>query len=74
MADVLAPDRIWITGDGLAFVAAADDTFRRSLRRERSREADADDVRIEAGDFFDWARGAAAVAIRDYVVNDLPVT
>jgi predicted NBD/HSP70 family sugar kinase len=74
LADVIAPQRILITGDGLAFVTAAEATFRGTLRRQRSREAGPDDVRIEAGDFFDWARGAAAVAIRDHVMNDLPVT
>ncbi|QDP96210.1 ROK family protein [Microlunatus elymi] len=74
LADVFAPERIVITGDGLDYVVAAEDDFRQALQENRSTEADPDDVRIAPGDFFNWARGAASIAIRDYVLTDLPVT
>jgi predicted NBD/HSP70 family sugar kinase len=74
VADLLAPERILITGDGIDFVLQAEDRLRAALTRHRSYLADADEVRLSRSDFFDWARGAAAVAIRRHVLTGLPVT
>lgn len=74
VADLIAPERILITGDGVGFVDVAEDTFRAALRRHRTGEADDDEVVIDHSDFYDWARGAAAVAIRRYVLTDLAVS
>lgn len=73
VADVIAPDRILLTGDGIDFVLQAEDRMRESLALNRSRLADADDVRILRSDFYAWARGAAAVAIRRHMLTELPV-
>jgi predicted NBD/HSP70 family sugar kinase len=73
VADVLAPERILITGDGIDFVLQAEDRLRAALARHRSYLADADQVVLGRSDFFDWARGAAAVAIRRHVLTELPL-
>jgi predicted NBD/HSP70 family sugar kinase len=74
VADVIGPERILLTGDGLDFVRQAEPVMRSSFARQRSHLATGDDLRIGGSDFYDWARGAAAVAIRDYVIDELEVT
>jgi len=74
LADVIAPERVLITGDGIDVALQGEDRFRDELVRNRSTLADPDDVRLLRSDFYSWARGAAAVAIRRYMLVDLPVT
>jgi predicted NBD/HSP70 family sugar kinase len=74
VADVIAPERILITGDGVDFVLQAEDRMRESLAENRARMADGEDVRVLRSDFYAWARGAAAVAIRRHMLTDLRVS
>lgn len=74
VADVIAPERILLTGDGIELAMLAENRLRAALARERSTLADADDVRLLRSDFYAWARGAAAVAIRRHMMVELPVT
>lgn len=74
VADVIAPERILITGDGIAVALQGEDRFRDELARNRSTLADQDDVRLQRSDFYSWARGAAAVAIRRYMLVGVQVT
>lgn len=74
IADVLAPERILLTGDGIGLAMMAEERMRSALAANRSILADADDVRLLHSDFYAWARGAATVAIRRYMLADLPVS
>ncbi len=74
VADVLDPERILITGDGIDFVVAAQARMLAALAEHRAPLADPDEVLLSRSDFFDWARGAATVAIRRHVLTELPVS
>lgn len=74
VADVIDPERILITGDGIGFVLTAEERLRTALAEHRCRLAGPDELLLSRSDFFDWARGAAAVAIRRHVLTELVVT
>jgi len=74
VADVIAPDRILLTGDGIDLAIHAEQRLRDSLARHRSTRSMTDDLRILRTDFYDWARGAAAVAIRRHMETEATVT
>jgi len=74
VADLIAPERLIITGDGVDFVLQAEATLRASLTAHRAIRSDPDDVRVVRSDFYAWARGAAAVAIRRHMLSELVVT
>lgn len=74
IADVIAPERILITGDGIDVALQGEDRLREALARNRSTLADPDDVRLLRSDFYSWARGAAAIAIRRYMLVGVRVT
>lgn len=70
VANLVGPQRILISGDGIAYALMAEDELRRGLADARHPLAPADDLVIERFEFFQWARGAAAMAIREYVLRD----
>ncbi|QGN31814.1 ROK family transcriptional regulator [Microlunatus sp. Gsoil 973] len=74
VADLIAPERILLTGDGIELAMLAEDRMRAAVAANRSLAADADDVRLLRSDFYVWARGAAAVAIRRHMLTELSVT
>lgn len=74
VADLVAPERILLTGDGIDLAIQGEQRLRAALARHRSAIADADDIRILRSDFYAWARGAAAVAIRRHMETDVAVT
>lgn len=69
VADLVAPERIVLCGDGIEFAILAEDVVRRGLSDHRSALAEPDDLIMERLDFFDWARGGAALAIRRYLLG-----
>ncbi|WP_152360489.1 ROK family transcriptional regulator [Microlunatus speluncae] len=69
VADLIAPERLILCGDGIDFAIITDDVVRRGLADHRSSLADPDDLIMERLDFFDWARGGAALAIRHYLLG-----
>lgn len=73
VADLIAPERILLTGDGIGLAIQGEPTLRAALARHRSAIADGEDVRILRSDFYAWARGAAAVAIRRHMETEVPV-
>ena len=74
VADMIAPERVLVTGDGIELAMLGEDRMRTALVANRSTLADADDVRLVRSDFYAWARGAAAIAIRRHMLTELPVT
>lgn len=74
VADVIAPDRILITGDGIDVALQGEARLRESLARNRAALSPADDLRLLRTDFYAWARGAAAVAIRRHMLTEVSVT
>jgi predicted NBD/HSP70 family sugar kinase len=69
VADLIAPERLVLCGDGIDFAILTEDVVRRGLVDHRSELADSDDLIMERLDFFDWARGGAALAIRHYLLG-----
>ncbi|HET9872601.1 MAG TPA: ROK family transcriptional regulator [Propionibacteriaceae bacterium] len=67
VANVLAPERILLSGDGIEYALLAEPEVRRGVRDTRHPRTASDDVVIERLEFFAWARGAAAMAIREHV-------
>ncbi len=69
IADLIAPERLVLCGEGIEFAIITEDVVRRGLVDHRSALADPDDLIMERLDFFDWARGGAALAIRRYLLG-----
>lgn len=74
VANFVGPERILLSGDGIGSALLAPDEVRRGLRELRDVTAlghtsTDDDLVMEEFEFFTWARGAAAVAIRSHVLQ-----
>lgn len=69
IADLIAPERLVLCGDGIDFAILTEDVVRRGLADHRSALAEPDDLIMERLDFHDWARGGAALAIRHYLLG-----
>ena len=63
IADVTSVARVILSGEAVAVVELARDAFDRGLDEYRPVGAPPVDVVVQSADFFEWARGAAAVAI-----------
>ncbi|MBB2924847.1 ROK family transcriptional regulator [Cellulomonas cellasea] len=69
VANLTMPDRVLITGEGVALVDADPAVLRRAIARDRDPRTSPLDVVTRPGDFAQWARGAAVVAIQDFVLR-----
>lgn len=69
VANLTMPDRIVLTGEGVDLARAARAAVDEQIRADRDPRSSALDIVISPGDFTRWARGAAVVAIQDYVLQ-----
>lgn len=69
IADLVAPERIVLCGDGVEFAMIGAEAVWNGLRDHRSVLAEEDDLIMEELDFYDWARGGAALAIRRFLLG-----
>jgi predicted NBD/HSP70 family sugar kinase len=69
VANLTMPERIVVTGEGVALADATWATVEAAIRADRDPRASALDVVTRPGDFTQWARGAGVVAIQDFVLR-----
>lgn len=69
VANVVAPQRMLLSGEGIGYALLAEESVRRGLADTRHWTASEFDVVIEPFEFSEWARGAAAMAIRAHVLR-----
>lgn len=69
VANLTMPDRIVLTGEGIALATVGGEALQDSIDRERDPRASVLDVVVRPGDFTQWARGAAVVALQDFVLR-----
>lgn len=68
VANLLAPQRLLLSGDGIGYGVLAEGELRRGFGDARHPTVPDDDLVVAELGFFAWARGAAAMAIRDFVL------
>lgn len=69
MANLLGPERIVLTGDGLAAIGLLEEDLRQALAQQAYGGAIHSELLIRPLPFEEWARGAAAVALEDFLAN-----
>ncbi|GAA2728923.1 ROK family transcriptional regulator [Cellulomonas aerilata] len=69
VGNLTMPERIVVTGEGVALADAAWATVQAAIRADRDPRASALDVVTRPGDSTQWARGAGVVAIQDFVLR-----
>lgn len=70
-ANLTMPDKVIVTGDGIRLASVARDAMLTRLAEDRDPRAAPLDLDIQSFDFFEWARGAAAIAIQRDVLGEL---
>lgn len=69
VANVVGPERMLLSGEGIGFALLAPDELQRGVADSAHWTATDLDLVVEPLEFFEWARGGAAVAIQDYVLG-----
>ncbi|GAA2109582.1 ROK family transcriptional regulator [Microlunatus panaciterrae] len=69
VANVIGPERMLLSGEGIGFALLAPDTVRRGLREVAHWSLGELDLVVEPLEFFEWARGGAAIAILTHVIR-----
>ncbi|QHT55035.1 ROK family transcriptional regulator [Cellulomonas sp. H30R-01] len=69
VANLTMPELVVLTGEGVGLAVVADDAVRAAVAADRHPQAAPVDLVVEPGDFSQWARGAAVVAIQDFVLR-----
>jgi predicted NBD/HSP70 family sugar kinase len=69
VGNLTMPERVVVTGEGVALADAAWDTVLAAIAADRDPHASRLDVVTRPGDFTQWARGAGVVAIQDFVLR-----
>ncbi|MFS0698388.1 ROK family protein [Cellulomonas sp. 179-A 4D5 NHS] len=69
VANLTMPERVVVTGEGVALVDADPAALRVAVARDRDPRTSPLDLVTRPGDFTQWARGAAVVAIQDFVLR-----
>jgi predicted NBD/HSP70 family sugar kinase len=69
IANLLGPERIVLTGDGLAAIDLLEPGLRSALAQQAYGGAIHSEIMIRPLPFEEWARGAAAVALESFLVN-----
>jgi len=64
VSNLFDPQKVVLTGDGLAVWELASDSVTRGLRATQIDSAEAVPIDVQSFDFGEWARAAAALAIR----------
>ena len=71
VANIAMPERVILTGEGIRLAQVGWERVLDGVRSARNPEATALDIRVLNDDPQLWARGAAAVAIQRFVLDDL---
>ena len=71
VANIALPERVILTGEGIRLAQVGWERVLDGVRAARNPEATALDIRVLNDDPQLWARGAAAVAIQRFVLDDL---
>jgi predicted NBD/HSP70 family sugar kinase len=69
VANLTAPERIILGGEGVRLVDAATDAIKEGIRNDRDPRAKNIDLVTTPGDNTEWCRGAAVIAIQRYVLG-----
>ncbi len=69
VANLTMPERVLLTGEGVELAVVADEAVRAAVAADRHPQATEVDLVVLPGDFAQWARGAAVVAIQDFVLR-----
>ncbi|WP_258723483.1 ROK family transcriptional regulator [Cellulomonas sp. NS3] len=69
VANLTMPERVVVTGEGVALVDADPAALRVAVARDRDPRTSPLDLVTRPGDFTQWARGAGVVAIQDFVLR-----
>ena len=69
VANLTAPERIILGGEGVRLVEIAADSIQEGIRNDRDPRAHALDLVTTPGDNTEWCRGAAVIAIQRYVLG-----
>ncbi|AYY12492.1 ROK family transcriptional regulator [Actinobacteria bacterium YIM 96077] len=71
VGNLTMPHKIILTGDGIRLASVAEDVMLQRIADERDAAASTLDLDVQTFDFFEWARGAAVIAIQKYVLGHL---
>ena len=69
VANFTMPQSIVVAGEGIRLYEVAEPVIEETFRVERDPDALEVPVEVRTGDFAEWARGAAVVAIQTYVLG-----
>lgn len=69
VANFTMPHRIVLSGEGNRLAVVARDALDRALHDDRDPRAQPVEIELRPGDFTQWARGAAVIAIQTYVLG-----
>jgi predicted NBD/HSP70 family sugar kinase len=69
VANLTMPERVVVTGEGVALVDVDPAALRVAVARDRDPRTSPLDLVTRPGDFTQWARGAGVVAIQDFVLR-----
>ncbi|RKS68512.1 putative NBD/HSP70 family sugar kinase [Motilibacter peucedani] len=69
VVNLVGPRSVVLTGEAMQFYSVLGDAFHEALARRLDPSAAPVAVEVRSTDFFDWARGAAVVAIQDLVMH-----
>ncbi|MCU1505454.1 MAG: MarR family transcriptional regulator [Microbacteriaceae bacterium] len=69
VANLTAPERIILGGEGVRLVEVADAAIHDGIRNDRDTRARELDLVTTSGDNTEWCRGAAVIAIQRYVLG-----
>lgn len=69
IANLTAPQRIILGGEGVRLVEAAADSIQEGIQADRDSKAYKIDLVTTPGDNTEWCRGAAVIAIQQYVLG-----
>jgi predicted NBD/HSP70 family sugar kinase len=68
-ANISMPERVVLSGEGVRLVEVARREIDEALAAHRDPQATPLDLNVRPGDFSQWARGAAVIAIQTYVLG-----
>ncbi|WP_129667296.1 ROK family transcriptional regulator [Phytoactinopolyspora endophytica] len=71
VANLTMPNKVILAGDGVRLAHVGYDAMIERLHEDRDPRASRVNLDIQAFDFFEWARGAAVIAIQNYVLGNL---
>ncbi len=69
VGNLTMPEKIVLSGEGIRLVEVARPAIDEAIREVRDVRAEPLDLVVRPGDFSQWARGAAVVAIQTYVLG-----